>query len=145
MRLSTRIRYGYRLMVELAKHWGEHPVALKEVAERQKISLLYLRQIIMSLEAAGLVRSQRGSKGGFTLSRSPEQINLIEIMQALEGPVSLIECVKEPEICELSPTCATRLLWKEMSEQIEKTLRSQTLNKLKNKQLKLESQKGKNS
>ncbi len=138
MRLSTKIRYGYRLMLELAKHWGNEPVALKEVADRQDISLLYLRQIIMSLETAGLVKSQRGSRGGYTLAKPPEQISLIEITQALEGPVSLIECVKEPAMCERSINCATRLLWEELSEQIEKTLRSHNLSTLRNKQLKLE-------
>ncbi len=139
MRLSTKIRYGYRLMLELAKQWGKQPIALKEVAKQQQISLLYLRQIIMSLETAGLVKSHRGSKGGYVLARPPDKISLIEVTQALEGPVSLIECVKEPQICKRANNCATRLLWAELSTQIEKTLGSQTLATLKNKQQKLDS------
>ena len=138
MRLSTKIRYGYRLMVDLATHWNTRAVALKEISARQNISLLYLRQIIMSLEAAGLVRSHRGSKGGYTLARPPKKIRLVEINRALEGPISLSECVDEPESCDRSDRCATRLLWKHLTEKLENTLESQTLAVLKNKQVKLE-------
>ena len=141
MRLSTKIRYGYRLMVELAMHWGEPAVALKEISERQNISLLYLRQIIMSLEAAGLVKSHRGSKGGYALARAPESIDLIEITRALEGPMALVECIDDPGACERSEWCATRLLWKQMTEQIEKVFSSQTLAGLTSKQIKFEKSK----
>ncbi len=138
MRLSTKIRYGYRLMIDLAMHWGKEPIALREISDRQDISLLYLRQIIMSLESAGLVKSHRGSKGGYTLARAPEKIPLIDISQALEGPISLTECVEDPGSCERCEYCAAHLLWKKMSEELESILSSQSLAALRNKQQKLE-------
>lgn len=125
-------------MVDLATYGNKKAVALKEISARQKISLLYLRQIIMSLEAAGLVKSHRGSKGGYSLTRPPENIRLIEINRALEGPIALSECVDAPESCDRSEKCATRLLWKRLTEQLENTLGSQTLATLKYKQAKLE-------
>ena len=138
MRLSTKIRYGYRLMVDLASHWGEQAMALKDISTRQNISLLYLRQIIMSLEAAGLVRSQRGSKGGYALAKNPEDISLIDIIHALEGPLSMVECIDDPTVCDRADHCATRLLWKEMSAQLESVLESKSLASLAQKQLRLE-------
>jgi Rrf2 family protein len=142
MRLSTKIRYGYRLMLDLAIHWGQKPVALKEISKRQEVSLLYLRQIIMALEAAGLVRSHRGSKGGYSLAHPPEEIMLVDITRALEGPIDLIDCISNPEICTRAPKCATRLLWQEMSEQIISTLDSKSLSNLRDVQLKLEKEAG---
>ena len=91
IRISTKGRYGTRLMLELALNYGNGTMLLKEVAQSQDISVGYLEQIIPNLKAAGLINSSRGAHGGYELARPPEEINLKEIVEALEGPLSLIE------------------------------------------------------
>ena len=93
MKMSTRARYGLRLMVDLAVKDGKGPILLKDVSRSQEISEKYLSQIIIPLKTAGLVKSFRGAHGGYTLQRDPAKINLLEVVSALEGDLSLVECV----------------------------------------------------
>ena len=95
IKLSTKGRYGVRAMVDLAKRFGEGPVLVRSIAERQEISGKYLHALLASLKSAKLVRSVRGSGGGYALARAPEEIMLNEILEALEGPFSLVDCVLE--------------------------------------------------
>ena len=97
MRLSTRGRYGTRLMVDLAQHYADGPVSLAEIAKRQDLSAKYLEQLIILLKGAGLIRSVRGRRGGYMLARRPEEISVGEIVETLEGKLSLVDCVLEPE------------------------------------------------
>jgi Rrf2 family protein len=127
MKLSTRGRYGARALVELAKHDGEGPLALKEMAERQQIPLKYLEQIAMVLKSAKLIKSIRGPSGGYTLARPPEEINLLEIVETLEGSLSFVNCVKDPSTCDRVESCAFNDLWKRISTETSKILRSVTL------------------
>jgi Rrf2 family cysteine metabolism transcriptional repressor len=127
MKLSTRGRYGARALVELARHRGQGPLALKEMAERQQIPLKYLEQIAMVLKRAKLIKSIRGPSGGYTLSRPPEKINLLEIIEALEGSLSFVNCVKDPSTCRRVESCAFNDLWKKISVETSKILRSVTL------------------
>jgi len=85
MKLSTRGRYGTRALLELALHQGEGPILLKDIARRQQISVQYLEHLITPLIAGGILRSTRGARGGVSLTRSPEQIKLSEVVQLLEG------------------------------------------------------------
>ncbi|MCX6091129.1 MAG: Rrf2 family transcriptional regulator [Candidatus Atribacteria bacterium] len=130
MKISTRVRYGLRLLVDLAEHTGVKPVKLREVSERQEISLNYLRQLIMPLEANGMVRSIRGNRGGYVLGKSPEQVSLLEVMNLLDGPVDLVDCVKEKKLCGMADTCPTRSVWIELSQNMETTLSRKTLKDL---------------
>lgn len=132
MKISTRLRYGLRLLLDLALHGGEEPIPLKEVAERQNISLNYLRQLILPLENSGLVRSTRGNRGGYILARNPESISLLEIAQVLEGPLSLTDCVDDGSSCERFSTCRTRKVWEEVSCAIQNILSQKTLQNLLN-------------
>jgi Rrf2 family protein len=130
MKLSTRTRYGTRALLDLARHQGEKPVQLKEIAQRQGISLHYLEHIITPLVGAGIVRSIRGARGGIQMSKRPEQIKLSEVVALLEGAIAPVDCVTAPESCKRSDSCVTRDIWSEMKNAIDKTLDSVTLQDL---------------
>jgi Rrf2 family protein len=127
MKLSTRARYGMRLMLVLAQHYREKPVFLKEIAKSEEISEKYLSLIIIPLRASGLVNSSRGAYGGYSLGREPDQINLKEIMDVLEGDSCLVDCVKDPSVCRRVSTCVSRDVWSIIGERIADTLRGMTL------------------
>jgi Rrf2 family protein len=130
MKLSTRSRYGVRLMLELALNNTRSSVYLKEIAKEEEISEKYLSLIIIPLKAAGLVNSQRGAHGGYSLARSASEITLKEIVEVLEGDTCLVDCVKNPSACSRSDTCASRDLWTTLSDSISQTLGSFTLEDL---------------
>jgi len=130
MIISTKIRYGARAILELASHYGEGPIELKEIAKKENISLKYLEQVIIPLRAAGLVKSVRGSKGGYSLAKSPSEIRLNDLVVTLEGPINLVECLKDTKVCQRSSFCVTRDIWKEVSEAIYKIFHSITLEEM---------------
>ena len=127
MKLSTRSRYGTRLMVDMAQHFNEGPIQLGDIAKRQDVSVKYLEQIIIPLKKAHYIESVRGPKGGHFLTRSPEEITLGEIVALLEDSASLVECTEDPTICERADVCPTRLIWKEVSEAMFDRLQAITL------------------
>lgn len=137
MKLSTRVQYGMRMMLDLALHWNRGPVRLKDIAERQEISKKYLEQIVIPLDAASLVRSIRGPGGGYVLTRAPGDIQLDEIVRILGGPLTLIDCVEHPQYCSRVNFCAPRDLWQRMADAISRVLELETLQDLVNKQLSL--------
>jgi Rrf2 family transcriptional regulator, cysteine metabolism repressor len=130
MKISTKIRYGTRAMVELASHYGEGHIELKEIAKKENISLKYLEQVINPLRMAGLVKSTRGSKGGYSLAKSPSNICLYDVIETLDGPLNLVECLNDEKACQRIPTCITRDIWKEVSEALSKIFRSVTLEEM---------------
>ena len=130
MKLSTRGRYGTRLLLDIALHQRERPVLLKEIAQRQQISLLYLEHLITPLIAAGILKSTRGAKGGVSLLKAPQQIRLSEVIQLLEGSIAPVECVNNPKICPRSDSCVTRDVWGEVKNAIGQVLESITLQDL---------------
>lgn len=134
MKLSTRSRYGVRMMVDLAGHYGNDPVFLKDIARREDISEKYLSLIVIPLRSAGLIQSTRGAHGGYVLTRPPEKINVGDIIDALEGNICLVDCVKNSRECSRARTCATRDLWSGLSAKIRETLGSVTLADLVRKQ-----------
>ncbi len=127
MKISTRLRYGLRLLIDLAIHQNDKPVKLKDIAHRQNISLNYLRQLIMPLETAGFIRSIRGNRGGYVLDKPPSDINLWEVASVLEGPLTLVDCVENPQLCGKSNDCPTRNLWYTISTKIRDTLIDKSL------------------
>ncbi len=114
IRLSTKGRYGTRLMLNLARHYGNplDAVILKNISEDERISIRYLEQIIIPLKINRLVKSIRGAGGGYTLARKPEDIKISEILHALEGNCCLVECIEDETYCEFTPTCPTYDIWK---------------------------------
>ena len=127
MKLSTRSRYGTRLMLDMAQHYNEGPIHLGDIAQRQGVSVKYLEQIIIPLKKAHYIESVRGSKGGHILAKPPEEITVGEIVAVLESGTSLVECVDDPAVCERADVCPTRLLWKEASEAMLDRLHAVTL------------------
>ena len=127
MKLSTRSRYGTRLMLDMAQHYHEGPIHLANVAKRQGISVKYLEQIIIPLKKANYVKSLRGPKGGHILAKPPEEITVGEIVALLEAGTSFVECSDHDGSCERSSTCLTRRLWKEAAQAMFDKLHSTTL------------------
>ena len=118
IRLSTKGRYGTRLMLNLAQHFGNgnDAVILRDISADERISIRYLEQIIIPLKINRLVKSIRGAGGGYTLARKPEDIKLSEILHALEGNCCLVECVEDESFCEYIETCTTFEIWKNATE-----------------------------
>ncbi len=118
IRLSTKGRYGTRLMLNLARHYGEgsDAVILKNISDDERISIRYLEQIIIPLKINRLVKSIRGAGGGYTLARRPEDIKISEILHALEGNCCLVECIEDGTYCEFTETCPTYEIWKGATE-----------------------------
>ena len=127
MKISTRGRYGTRMMLDLAAHHDQGPTPLREIAKRQDLSVKYLEQLIIPLKAAGYLRSVRGARGGYTLARKPDKISVGQIIQVLEGGLSLVDCVENSKVCERERNCPTRDIWLRMSERLMEELSSLTL------------------
>lgn len=127
MKLSTRSRYGTRLMLDMAENYHNGPIHLMKIANRQGISVKYLEQIIIPLKKAQYVKSVRGPKGGHILAKPPEEITVGEIVALLEEGVSLVECSRNESVCERSPFCPTRDIWREAAEAMFAKLESITL------------------
>ena len=127
MRLSTRSRYGTRMMQDLAEHCDKGPTRLGEIAKRQDISVKYLEQLIIPLKQGNFIRSVRGPKGGHVLARPPEEITVGQIVKVLEGGTELTGCIGNPGECGRSGSCLTRCIWKDVSKAVYDTLQSITL------------------
>jgi Rrf2 family protein len=140
MKISSRIRYGLRAMVELAMNYERDPIVLREIAERQDISLKYLDQLMVPLKIAHLVGNTRGSGGGYSLLRSPDQITIREALTALEGPLIPSHCMSNFNVCPNLGECAMAEFWSEFQQQMNKYLDSVTLKDLADKQEELDQQ-----
>jgi len=130
MKISTRGRYGTRLLLDLASREENGPIPLKDIARRQHISLSYIEQLVTPLIAAGLVKSTRGARGGIRLAKSPQEINLSDVVGLLEGSISPVDCLDDPEACTRSNICATRDVWGEMKDAMDGVLKSVTIHDL---------------
>ena len=127
MKLSTRSRYGTRLMLDMAQHYNHGPLHLTGIAQRQGISVKYLEQIIIPLKRAQLVKSVRGPKGGHILAKPPEAITVGEIVALLEDGMSIVDCSDHPEVCQRSETCVARYIWREAANAMFGKLHAITL------------------
>src|SRR5271165_6260196 len=130
MMFSTKAEYGVRVMVELARRAGDDPIPLTEIAAHDGLPLAYLEHLVARLRKAGLVDSRRGSRGGYMLARSPMEITMAEVVEALEGSIAPIECISQgPDgsiVCarEADParSCPTKVLWTRVRFAIVRTL-----------------------
>ena len=130
MKLSTKSEYGTRAMIDLALHSGSGPVLMKNISERQHIAFKYLGQLFLLLKNSGLIRGQRGSHGGYTLLRRPDNITLLQIFESLEGPLSLTDCVTDSTMCPNTENCVTREVWKKTHDLIKNFFAGITLKDL---------------
>ncbi len=126
MKLSTRARYGMRMMITLAAHYGKGSMYLKDIAEAEQISEKYLSLLVIPLKKAGLIQSIRGAYGGYSLAKAPSLINLGEIVEVLEGG-RIVDCLKDPFVCPRFATCKSRGIWTYLDKKISEALRSMTL------------------
>lgn len=134
MKLSTRGRYGLRLIVDLAIHTGDTPVFLKDIAQRQDVSEKYLWNLINPLKTAGLVVSVRGPRGGYLLGKNISDITIKDILLAVEDDLCLVDCVNHPETCSRAKNCIFRDFWGEIASDFSRLLSSRTLEDLVRKQ-----------
>lgn len=128
MMISTRGRYCLRVMIDLAEHQGEGYIRMKEVADRQGISLKYLEKILPSLAKNNIVDGIQGKGGGYRLTRKPEEYTLGEILRLTEGslaPVACLECNASP--CDRASDCRTLPIWTELDRRINEYLDSVTV------------------
>jgi Rrf2 family iron-sulfur cluster assembly transcriptional regulator len=132
MKLSTRSRYGARILVDLARNSDQGPIQIGEISKRQEISVKYLEQLIRPLKKAKLVSSVRGPKGGHLLREKPENITLGQIVRLFEGQTDLVECVSFPEKCAMSDDCQVRLAWRDATRVLYEKLDSTTIANLLN-------------
>ena len=138
MLFSTKAEYGVRLMVELGRQPKSGPVSLNSVAEAERLPLSYLEHLVAKLRRAGLVTSTRGAHGGYSLAFPPEQITMLEVVEALEGQIAPMECFHEsPEgkvLCshesDSDRACATKLLWTRVQGGVNRALQGTTLAEL---------------
>jgi Rrf2 family protein len=130
MRISTRSRYGIRLMIILAVNYNKGYTFLKDIAKEEEISEKYLSQIVILLRRAGLLIASRGIHGGYTLAIPPSEVTAKEIVEVLEGDLALLDCTRDETICTRSNNCASQYLWAALSLKISEFLSSITLKDL---------------
>lgn len=127
--LTREADYGVRLMVEVAAAPGGAPVTVAEVARQQMVPTPFLAKIARRLARAGLLRAGRG-KGGMTLARPSDDIDLLQVIEALEGPLRLNRCALDNEACPLTLTCPTHPVWREIEAEVRRRLRAARLQDL---------------
>ena len=130
MRISTRTRYGLRLMVNLAVNYSRGYAFLKNVAKTEGISEKYLSLIVIPLKTAGLLTTIRGVHGGYILSKHPSKISVKDVVEILEGDLNLVECSKDETYCKKSKNCVTQDIWAGLSEKMGDFLNSFNLEEL---------------
>lgn len=135
LRVSTKGEYGVRIMVDLARHYGDRPRSLTDISQSESLPLAYLEQLVKLLREAepSLVISTRGAHGGYRLSRDPADITMGEIVRVLEGPIAPMICATEGEmtqICGYLDACRTKYLWARVRDAVANTLDSMTLAEL---------------
>lgn len=130
MKLTTRSRYGTRMLLDLALNGANGPVRVNEIAARQGISVKYLEKLSRTLKKAGLIRSLRGSKGGHLLAKPAKDITMGEVVRALEGDLNLVTCWTERTSCPRLKDCPTSYLWQEVSKALLEKLDSMRLGDL---------------
>lgn len=128
MKLSTKARYGIKAMVDLSLSYGSGYVSTATLAQQQGISESYLEQLIASLKKAGLITSTRGAQGGYSLVKPPGEINVGEVIRALEGSTAIMECVGVSKVsCDNACSCSARPLWIKLQKRIDEVLNTTTL------------------
>jgi Rrf2 family cysteine metabolism transcriptional repressor len=134
MKVSSRVHYGLRAMTELARSYSDgHPLSISEIARNEDLPLAYLEQLVGELRRAGLVDGTRGVRGGYRLSRAPQDINVGDVYRVLEGEVAPVECTAEdylPGTCAREAMCLSRNIWERVQLAILQVLDSTTLDDL---------------
>ena len=132
MRVPMKVDYGVRALVDLAQQGSERPIRTTEIANRQHIPEPYLDQVLTNLNKFGFIRSRRGPRGGHLLARQPAEITLSDVVAALEGRTSPLDCITDADDCLLSGSCTQRDIWSGVEDAIQKVLTATTILQLAN-------------
>ena len=130
MKISTKGRYGLRILIDLATHDAQKPRLVRDIAQSQEISEKYISRLIVDLRRARLVRSVRGMKGGFFLAKHPKEITLLDILETMEGTISIVDCVMAPEKCPRNGGCTARGIWLRLNDGIRELMRNITFEEI---------------
>jgi Rrf2 family protein len=130
MRINTKVCYALRLMADISKFGQGVPVPLRDIAERQHLSKLYLSQLASPLKNASLLKSVWGNKGGYMLARPASEIRMLDIVHAVYGPIALMGCLLDTTPCDKTASCKCAGIWHEINEGIIKALSTHTLEDL---------------
>jgi len=115
MKVNTKVRYGLRAILQIAEGYGGDPVPISAISASQEISGKYLEQVVGTLRKSGLITSRKGVRGGYSLARPPAEIDLWQIITALDAHTALVDCVDDPMSCDRSDACLTRTIWSLLS------------------------------
>lgn len=140
MKMSTKGRYGLRVMMELAGNHGKGPTTIDLIAKHQGISAKYIHFLMTGLKSAGLIRTVRGPNGGFELAKDPSTISALDVISVLEGWKATVECVENAKACPRSSRCAARELWRDVTVAVDGALAARTLADLSSKQCALQAE-----
>ena len=139
--LSNRGKYATRALLDLTLHYDQGPVLIQDIAERQKIPLKFLEQILLSLKQAGFVQSRKGRGGGYFLARDPSRITLGSVVRAVDGPLAPISCVSVTQYqecgCPEPLTCGLRKVWQEARDALAGVLDETTFAQIRDRQKQL--------
>ena len=127
MKLTTRSRYGTRMMLDMAQHGANGPVRIKDIADRQGVSVKYLEKLVRELKQAGFVKSRRGPRGGHELALPLGEITVGAIVRVLEGDLKLVDCDGPKGACTRREDCLTRAIWSEAARAMHAHLDGITL------------------
>lgn len=127
MKLSTRSRYGARILLELARNYGKEPVPVSRLSRIQEIPPKYMEQLVRTMKKAKLITSIRGPKGGHALAQAPQFITFGQIVRLFETQSELVECISSPERCDMAEKCRVRNIWKEATDALYEKLDGVTL------------------
>lgn len=128
MKISTKGRYALRLMLDIAEHSSGGNVSIKDVSERQNISMKYLEQIVGMLCKAGFLKSQRGAQGGYKMLRSPEEYTIGDILRVTEGSMAPVDCLEDDvNQCPRASVCPTIKFWSGLYDAVNQYMDSTTL------------------
>jgi len=133
MKLSTKSRYAIRALLDLVDSYVDKPVSIRDIAERQNVSLRYLENIFHDLKREGILKSTKGKNGGFVPPPNIESISVLTIIEILEGKISVVDCTDAPKLCRKSSLCPSRTIWKKLNDRIRETLEGTTLGDLREK------------
>ena len=130
MQITRQADYALRAMLFLSRKEPNEKTATSQIAEQQRIPPSFLAKIISQLSIAGLIHTSRGARGGVSLARAPEAISVLEVVEAIDGPISLNECSAQPEGCPFGEECPIRPIWCSTQHELVEKLRSTSFGQL---------------
>ena len=142
MKFNTKTRYGLRAMIEIARETDHNGIYQKEIAERQNLSNKYLDHIIYALKVAGLITNVKGKKSGYILTKPAFEITILDINNAFEPGICIIDCLTMTYKCDREASCAAKVFWEGLNDMIVDYLKSKTLQQLLDQQVELEKKEG---